>query len=131
MGRWLQWRIWLISDSVSGSICIGGIISRIAQYFGIALDRFDSIPYSLFDEKFIRNSNKFKKVNNLFVWKNEKAIEEEHDQDMKDIDLVANVGLKMVAFEEAQDPPPPPSSPRKRARASSFFNTYKLFTFLN
>ena len=56
------------------------------------------------------------------LWKNEEAMEEEHDQDMKDIDLVANVGLEMVAFEEAQDPtppPPPPSSPRKRARASS------------
>ena len=79
MGRWLQWRIWLISDSVSGSICIGGIIFKIAQYFGITLDRFDSIPYSLLDEKFIRNSNQFKKVNNLFVWKNEEAIEEEHD----------------------------------------------------
>ena len=29
LGRWLQWRLWLISDSVSGSICIGGIVSRI------------------------------------------------------------------------------------------------------
>ena len=52
------------------------------------------------------------------MWKIKEAMEEEHDQDMEDIDLVANVGLEMVAFEEAQDPPPPPS-PRKRARASS------------
>ena len=61
------------------------------------------------------------KVNNLFVWKNEEAIEEEHDQDMEDIDLVANVGLESVALEEEQAPSsthPPPSSPRKRARAS-------------
>ena len=55
----------------------------------------------------------------MFVCKNEEAIEEEHDQDMEDIDLVANVGLEMVAYEEAQDSPPPLSSPRKRARASS------------
>ena len=110
----------MISDSVSGSICIGGIVSRIAQYFGIELDHFDSIPYSLLDEKFIRNSNQFKKVNNLFVWMNEEAIEEEHDQDMKDIDLIGNVGLENVALEEKQaQTPPPPSSPRKRARASS------------
>ena len=114
----------MISDSVSGSICIGGIISRIAQYFGIALDHFDSSPYSLLDEKFIQNSNQFKKVNNLFVWKNEEAVEEEHDQDMEDIELIGNVGLENVALEEEQDltqvqtSPPPPSSPRKRVRAS-------------
>ena len=125
LGRWLQWRISLISDNVSRSICIGGIISRIAQYFGIALDHFDSTPYSLIDKKFIRNSNQFKKVNNLFVWKNEEAVEEEHDQDIEDINLIGNVGLENVALEEEQDtpqvqtPPPPPSSPRKRARASS------------
>ena len=55
------------------------------------------------------------------MWKNEEAIEEEHDQDMEDNDLIGNVGLEMVSFEEAQDPTPPPprSSPRKRARASS------------
>ena len=53
------------------------------------------------------------------MWKNEEAMEEEHDQDMEGIDLVANVDLEMVAYEEAQDSSPPPSSPRKRARASS------------
>ena len=26
-GRWLQWRFWLLSDSVSGSLCIGGFIT--------------------------------------------------------------------------------------------------------
>ena len=69
----------MISDSVSGSICIGSIVSRIAQYFGIALNPQEYIPYSLLDEKFIKNSNQFKKVNNLFMWKNEEAMEEEHD----------------------------------------------------
>ena len=67
LGCWLQWRIWLISDNVSGSICISGIVSRIAQYFSITLDHFDSSPYSLLDEKFICNANQFKKVNNLFI----------------------------------------------------------------
>ena len=48
-------------------------------------------------------------------------MEEEHNQDMEDIDLVANLSLTIVPYEEPQDPsPPPPSSfPRKRARASS------------
>ena len=49
-------------------------------------------------------------------------MEEEHDQDMEDIDLVASIGLVMVPYEEPLDPPPPPStssSHRKRARASS------------
>ena len=92
----------MISDSVSGSICISGIVSRIDQYFSIALDRFDSTPYSLLNEKFIRNSNQFKKVNNLFVWKNEEAIKDAHDQDMEDIDLIGNIGLENVALEEEQ-----------------------------
>ena len=39
-------------------------------------------------------------MNNLFVWNNEGAIEEEYDQDMEDIDLIGNVGLKNVALEE-------------------------------
>ena len=82
LGRWLQWHLWLISDSVSGAICIGGIVSRIAQHFGISLKSNESIPYSLLDEKFIKNSNQFKKVNNLFMWKNEEVIDEEHDKDM-------------------------------------------------
>ena len=74
LGHWLQWRIWLISDSVSGSICIGGIVSRIAQYFGIALDHFDSTFYSLLDEKFIRNSNQFKKINNFLCGRMRKPL---------------------------------------------------------
>ena len=62
-------------------------------------------------------------MNNLFVWKNEEAIEEEYDQDMEDIDLIGNIGLENVTLEEDQvqpqvQPPPPPSLPRKRARAS-------------
>ena len=39
-------------------------------------------------------------MNNLFVWKNEEAIEEEHDQDMEDIDLIGNVSLKNISLEE-------------------------------
>ena len=63
-------------------------------------------------------------MNNLLVWKNEEAIEDEHDQDMEDIKLIGNVGLENVALEEEQDTtqaqgtPQPPSSQRKRARAS-------------
>ena len=71
-------------------------MSRIAQHFVISLKASESIPYSLLDEKFIKNSNQFKKVNNLFMLKNEEAMDEEHDQDMEDIDLVASMGLAMV-----------------------------------
>ena len=100
-------------------------MSRIAQHFGISLKSSESIPYSLLDEKFIKNSNQFKKVNNLFIWKNEEAMDEKHDQDMDDIDLVASMGLAMVPYEEpSESPPPPPSTSsfpqRKRARPSSF-----------
>ena len=52
----------------------------------------------------------------MFVWKNEEAIEEEHDQDMEDIELIWNIGLENIALEEEQDPTqaqtplPPPTS---------------------
>ena len=46
LGRWLQWHLWLASDSVSGSHCVGGIIIRIANYFGISLNNIPSIPPS-------------------------------------------------------------------------------------
>ena len=39
----------------------------------------------------------------MFVWKNEEAIEDEHDQDMEDIKLIGNVGLENVVLEEEQD----------------------------
>ena len=56
----------------------------------------------------------------MFVWKNEEAIEEQHDQDMEDIGLIGNIGLENVALKEEQvQTPPPSSSPRKRARSSS------------
>ena len=58
----------------------------------------------------------------MFIWKNDEVVEEEHDQDMEDIDLVASMGLAMVPYEEPIDPPPPPSTSsthRKRTRASS------------
>ena len=46
------------------------------------------------------------------MWKNEEAMDEEHDQDMEDIDLVISMGLAMVPYEEPseQPPPPPPST---------------------
>ena len=56
----------------------------------------------------------------MFIWKNDEVVEEEHDQDMEDIDLVASMGLAMVPYEEPIDPPPSTSSThRKRTRASS------------
>ena len=52
----------------------------------------------------------------MFVWKNEKAIEEEYDQNMEDIELIGNVGPENIALEEEQDTtqaqgtPQPPTS---------------------
>ena len=86
----------MISDSIISAICIGQIITKIAQHFKINLDRLESIPYSLLDEKFLKNFNQFKKVNNLYVWKNEEATKEEHDQNMEDIENIGNLGLKGV-----------------------------------
>ena len=117
--------LWLVSDSVNGAICIGGIITKITQHFKINPDRLKSIPYSLFDEKFLKNSNQFKKVNNLYVWKSQKAIKEEHDQDMQDIENIGNLRLDNVDLEEEQDPSQTqeptqmPITQRKRARAST------------
>ena len=35
LGRFLQWRIWLISDSLVGAICIGSVVTKLTQLFGI------------------------------------------------------------------------------------------------
>ena len=53
LGRFLQWRLWLISDSLVGAICIGGIVTKIAQFYKIDLHSLPSIKHILLDETFI------------------------------------------------------------------------------
>ena len=65
LGRWLQWRLWLLSDSVSGSSCVGGIITKIANYFEIPLNNIPSIPPSFLDENLLKNSRQFKLVRGI------------------------------------------------------------------
>ena len=54
--RFLQWRIWLISDSLVGAICIGGIVTKLAQFFRIDVQNLPSIKPLFLKETFIRNS---------------------------------------------------------------------------
>ena len=42
LGRILQWRIWLISDSMSGIIFIGGIVTKLAKFFHVKFDKLEA-----------------------------------------------------------------------------------------
>ena len=78
-----------MSDSVSGSSCVGGIITKIANYFEIPLNNIPSIPPSFLDENLLKNSRQFKLVRCLWVWKNEagdEEVDEELAQDLEDIE---------------------------------------------
>ena len=62
LGRFLQWRLWLISDSLISAIYIGGIVTKIAQFYRIDLQTLSSLKPMLLDESFIRN---FKQLTSL------------------------------------------------------------------
>ena len=67
LGRFLQWRLWLISDSLVGAICIGGVVIKIAQFYRIDLNSLPSLKLMLLDETFIRNSKQFTSLNKKWV----------------------------------------------------------------
>ena len=67
LGRFLQWRIWLISDSLVGAICIGGVVTKLAQFFRIDVQNLPSIKPLFLDETFIRNSKQFTLLNKKWV----------------------------------------------------------------
>ena len=71
LGRFLQWRLWLISDSLVGVICIGGAVTKIAQFYRIDLHSLPSIKPMLLDETFIQNSKQFTSLNKKWVWKHD------------------------------------------------------------
>ena len=88
-----------MSDSVSRSLWVGGIITKIANYFGITLKNFLSMPPPFLDENLLKNSRKFKHVRGLQVWKNEEGdddVGEELAQDLKDIEQIRTHGLQIV-----------------------------------
>ena len=49
LGRFLQWRLWLISDSLVGAICIGGVFTKLAQLFRIDLQNLPSLKPMILD----------------------------------------------------------------------------------
>ena len=71
LGRFLQWRIWLISDSLVSAICIGGVVTKLAQFFRIDVQNISSIKPLFLDETFIRNSKQFTHLNKKWVWKHD------------------------------------------------------------
>ena len=71
LGRFLQWRIWLISDRLFGAICIRCVVTKLAQFFRIDVQNLPSIKPLLFDETFIRNSKKFTSLIKKWVWKHD------------------------------------------------------------
>ena len=71
LGRFLQWRLWLISDSLVGAICIGGVVTKLAQFFRIDVQNLPSTKPLLLDETFIRNFKQFTLLNKKWVWKHD------------------------------------------------------------
>ena len=69
LGRLVKQRLWLISDSQTGAICISGIVTKLAQYYGIDLDLLHPTNPILLDEIFIKNSEQFTSINEVWVWK--------------------------------------------------------------
>ena len=74
-----------MSDSVSGNICIGAFITKITQHFSINTSNLNSLPSTLLDNTFIKNCKKFKRVNNIWFWKDEVIGEQEGDEDLEHI----------------------------------------------
>ena len=79
IGRLFQWKLWLLSDSVSGNICIGAFITKIAQHFRINTSNLDSLPSILLDNTFIKNCRQFKRVNNIWYYKEDEVPQEEEE----------------------------------------------------
>ena len=71
LGRFLQWRIWLISDSLGGAICIRGVVTKLAQFFRIDVQNLPSIKPLFLDETLIRNYKQFTLLNKKWVWKHD------------------------------------------------------------
>ena len=69
LGRFLQWCLWLISDSLVSVICVGGVVTKLAQFFRVDLHFLPSIKPMLLDESFIKNSKQFTFLNKKWVWK--------------------------------------------------------------
>ena len=69
LGKILQWRLWLVSDSISSSICIGGIMTKLANFYGLQLDNLECIPVILLNNTFVKNSKQLSFMENKWVWK--------------------------------------------------------------
>ena len=116
----------MASDSVSESLCIGDIIIKIANYFRIHLNHVASIPPSFLDENLLKNSRQFKKVGELWVWKDKEGeeIDEDLAQDLEYIEKIKNLGFEGVDLREETTQEQVPSQTqappqRKRARGPS------------
>ena len=52
----MQWRLWLISDSTTGAICVGGIVTKLTQFYGVDLDALHPTKPILHDDTFLKHS---------------------------------------------------------------------------
>ena len=107
LGRFVQWRLWLISDSVTGAICVGGIVTKLAQYFGVDLDALHPTKPILLDDTFLKHSKQFTSINEAWVWKHDLGESEHIDALFQHID-------EFEAQEEEQAPQS--AHQRKRTR---------------
>ena len=104
LGWFVQWRLWLISDSTSGAICVGGIVSKLAQFYGVDLDALHPTKPILLDFTFLRNSKQFTSINEAWVWKHDLGESEHIDALFQQID----------EFEEQGEEEAPQKAPQKK-----------------
>ena len=121
LGRFLQWRIWLISDSLVGAICIGGIVTKLAQFFGVDIQKLPSIKPLLLDENFIRNSKQFPLLNKKWVWKYDLSDQASVEALFKEIEEYQE---EEQTQQEHVEPPPPQKRPRSEGTSQQGPQTF-------
>ena len=104
LGRFLQWRIQLISDSLVGAICIGGVVTKLAKFFRIDLHNLVSIKPMFLNESFIKNSKQFTSLNKKWVQKHDLGDRENVEALFQEIEEYQ--GEKEQQQEEQVEPPP-------------------------
>ena len=65
VSRMLQWKLWIISDNITRSISIGGIITKIASFFWGFFITLHFIPPSFINTTFIKKFKQFKLVDGI------------------------------------------------------------------
>ena len=101
---------------MSGSIYIGGIVSKIARFYGIKVDHLEAMPPILLNDVFIKNSKQFSLVNEKLIWLGDSTQEGDKGENeiMREIDEFQGIEGEVLTTQQEG-----PSSQRKRIKNES------------